>query len=462
MNDLTTTDPLYDKLDRAVLNSIKITPGGGMVIDTFGQMVEVAKLLSILDVAVPPHLRNKPRLCLAVVMQAQQWEMDARAVASQSYVVKNRDTESVAWMAQLLHAVIERKAPIKKRLDVRYEGEGETRVCIVSGTFHDEDAPREWRSPPLGVRRPKSGGSPLWTAKPDVQLFYDTSRDWCRIYCPDVLLGLYSRDEMEEFGATTNGNVQFARVVNPLADAPPPPAPPPQAAPEPPPAAAAPPAPKRARAPKAPERPSYEAGAYVQLNMPNPPLRLVREGKLYGTVQQGDVGIVEGPRDANAYAVNWTTLPGYTLLVADTDLVPATEAAIATVKEPPPAEEEPPPPAEVPEEQPSMFDPVPLPVEPDAPEPVVADEPPKLKLVDAEYYPEPYDERTSAEYSAYTRAWLDRAVAEKWPHADVIKRFAAEKELRHVLVDGWSSMAEWESLKTAYRNAVAKLQPPIT
>jgi hypothetical protein len=457
MNDLTTTDPLHDKIDRRALEGIVINPDGGMVIANFGQIFELAKLLSALGIAVPPHVRGNREIALAIVLQAQQWQMDPRAVAAQSYVVVNRGVETLAYQSQLLHSVIERKAPIKHRLHVRYEGEGDDRVCIVSATFKGEDEPREWRSPPLGKRRPPRNqdgvtkGSPLWVTKPDVQMFYDTSRDFARVYAPDVLLGLYTRDELEEFGQP-----EFTRVVNPLADAPPPP--PRQAAPEPPPSPAPPPAPKRTRAPKAPERPSYEAGAYVQLNMPNPPLRLVREGKLYGTVQQGDVGIVKGPSGTNAYAVNWTTLPGFTLLVADTDLVPATEAAIATVEkeEPPPPAPSEPPPAEEPEAQPSMFDTA----ESDAPADV-ADAPPNLKLVDTEYYPEPYSERTAAEYDAYTRAWLDRAIAEQWPHTDVVKRFAAEKEMRHVLADGYG-MAEWDALKAQYRDVVAKLQPPIT
>jgi hypothetical protein len=86
--------------------------------------------------------------------------------------------------------------------------------------FKGETEPREWKSPKLGDRRPKpqtrrnrqtgeeyttTSGSPLWESKPLVQLFYDTSRDWARIYCPDVTLGLYSRDEMEDVGFSDTG-----------------------------------------------------------------------------------------------------------------------------------------------------------------------------------------------------------------------------------------------------------------
>jgi hypothetical protein len=115
-------------------------------------------------------------------------------------------------MSQLIHAIIEARAPIKERLRVHYEGEGDDRVCIVSAIFKGEDQPREYRSPRLGDRKPKprqsrdgeewAPGSPLWQTKPDLQQFYDASRDFARVYFPDVLLGIYTKEEMEEVGYT--------------------------------------------------------------------------------------------------------------------------------------------------------------------------------------------------------------------------------------------------------------------
>jgi hypothetical protein len=52
-------------------------------------------------------------------------------------------------------------------------------------------------------------GSPLWDKKPDVQLFYDTSRDWTRLFAPTATLGIYSPEEMIEtpVGPDTARNV---------------------------------------------------------------------------------------------------------------------------------------------------------------------------------------------------------------------------------------------------------------
>jgi hypothetical protein len=206
-------DLIERKVDRAITKDILISrEAGGVDIRQLDQVMEAAKLMSVGDSMIPAHLREKPGACFGIIWKALAWGMDPFAVAEMSYEVENKKSgeRKVAYMSQLIHAVIESRAPIKHRLKVRYEGEGDDRVCIVSGTFTNEDEPREHKSPRLGDRKPAkrqsrdgedwSPGSPLWYSKPDVQLYYDTSRDWARIYCPDVLMGIYTKDEMEAVG----------------------------------------------------------------------------------------------------------------------------------------------------------------------------------------------------------------------------------------------------------------------
>lgn len=181
---------------------------GGLNIQSMGEVIDMAKLMATSGKAVPEHLRGNPGMCWAICLSAIEWKMSPIAIANKTYVTNDR----LNYESQLVHAVIEARAPLKERLKARYEGEGDDRVCIVYGTFRGETEPREHRSPRLGDVRPPHGdkkdaagkpirkGSPLWDKKPDVQLFYDTSRDFCRIYCPDVLLGIYTPDEVEQYG----------------------------------------------------------------------------------------------------------------------------------------------------------------------------------------------------------------------------------------------------------------------
>jgi hypothetical protein len=189
---------IEDKIDKEAAGSITLY-SGGIAVSQMRDLMELAKMMAIAGEAIPPHLRGKPGTCLAVCIQAHEWRMSPFPVANKTYVVNDR----LQYESQLVHALIEARAPIKERLHVDYEGEGLERRCIVWTTLKGESAPRVFKSetlrklmPPMGEKGRK--GSPLWDKKPDVQLFYNASRDWCRIYCPDILLGIYTPDEVDE------------------------------------------------------------------------------------------------------------------------------------------------------------------------------------------------------------------------------------------------------------------------
>jgi hypothetical protein len=107
-----------------------------------------------------------------------------------SYVINDR----IAYMSQLIHAVIEGRAPLQRRLDCLYDGEGPTRTCTIVGQFIGGEI-REYTTPKFKDIRVKN--SPLWEDDPDQQLFYTASRSWARKWCPDVLLGVYTKEELQ-------------------------------------------------------------------------------------------------------------------------------------------------------------------------------------------------------------------------------------------------------------------------
>lgn len=164
---------------------------GGVSFATALEVMEFAKLMALADSAVPQPFRKNAGMCLAVTFQAIEWQMSPFQVANKAYVVNDR----IGFESQLIHAVIEARAPLQHRLDCRYEGEGPTRKCIVTGMFTNGDQ-REYESPQLGSIRVKN--SPLWHSDPDQQLWYYASRSWARKWCPDVLMGIYTREELAE------------------------------------------------------------------------------------------------------------------------------------------------------------------------------------------------------------------------------------------------------------------------
>ncbi len=159
------------------------------------EVVEFAKIMSKADIALPQHLRANVGACLAVAMQAMDWEMSPFAVAAKSYVVKG----AIAYEAQLIAAVVNTRSGIEGRLKYSYDGEGENLTCTVTGKLDGEEY--SYTSPPIGAITTKN--SPLWKADPQQQLGYYSSRSWARRYTPEVILGVYDRDEAQSFKDVT-------------------------------------------------------------------------------------------------------------------------------------------------------------------------------------------------------------------------------------------------------------------
>ena len=181
---------IEERLDVEQAGRVPIKTTGGVQFATMMEVMDFAKLMAVSKSAVPVFMRGEAGICLAIAIQAIEWNMSPFSVARKAYAVK----DIVAYESQLVHAVIEARAPLSGRLRCEYEGDGVDRVCIVTGYLRGEAEPFVLRTPPIGRISPQN--SPLWKTDPDQQLWYYGSRAWCRRYCPDVLLGIYTPDEV--------------------------------------------------------------------------------------------------------------------------------------------------------------------------------------------------------------------------------------------------------------------------
>jgi hypothetical protein len=169
-----------------------VDTGSGMALmpKDLAETVKFAELMSRSGVAVPKHLRENPGACMAVILQSLHWQYDPFQVANKSYSVNDR----LAYEAQLITAVVNTRAPIQGRLKYAFAGEGAALRCTVTGVVDGEEL--IYQSPPVGQIAVKN--SPLWKSDPEQQLSYYSGRAWARRHTPEVILGVYSRDEAEE------------------------------------------------------------------------------------------------------------------------------------------------------------------------------------------------------------------------------------------------------------------------
>ncbi|EFF8619525.1 recombinase RecT [Escherichia coli] len=191
-------------------NDIAITSQPGATVGTaaaifspegMNQLVRFAELMSQSKATVPKHLEGKPADCLAVTMQAAQWGMNPFAVAQKTHVVNG----TLGYEAQLVNAVISSSSLLATRLNYRWSGDwsnvnGKTDkspnlTVTVSAVLKGEAEPRE-----LTISMAQAGvrNSPLWEQDPRQQLAYLCTKRWARLHAPDVLLGVYTPDELQE------------------------------------------------------------------------------------------------------------------------------------------------------------------------------------------------------------------------------------------------------------------------
>jgi len=142
---------------------------------------------------LPKHLTGSPGDCLRVVELALRTNQSPYALADKTFLVGGK----IAFEGQLCAALLNASPILAKRLSYEYTGEGDAMACTVSATIAGETEPR------VVVVRWKDGhdqspsNKPLWKRQPEQQLAYWGARVWGRRHAPEVLMGIYTPDEVE-------------------------------------------------------------------------------------------------------------------------------------------------------------------------------------------------------------------------------------------------------------------------
>ncbi|MBX5238673.1 recombinase RecT [Rhizobium sp. NLR22b] len=190
---------IAERTERLPMDSVGMSTGstGAKIApQNLAEVVKFAEVMCRADIALPKHLRGNAGACMAVALQALDWQMNPFAVAGKSYQVNG----TIAYEAQLIAAVVNTRSGIKGRLKYRYDGAGDQMTCTVTGVLDGEEY--SYTSPPVGAITPKN--SPLWKTDTAQQLGYFSARSWARRYTPEVILGVYDREEAEQFQGPDN------------------------------------------------------------------------------------------------------------------------------------------------------------------------------------------------------------------------------------------------------------------
>lgn len=156
---------------------------------------ETALIMSEGRTTVPKHLQGSHADCMAICLQAAQWGMNPFAVGQKTHLVNG----TLGYEAQLVNAVVSSSRAIKGRFHYEYGGQwprGTDAWVRVGAVISGEDE-MQWGEK-LYPSEVTTRNSPLWKTAPKQQAGYLAVKYWARTYCPAVILGVYSPDELEE------------------------------------------------------------------------------------------------------------------------------------------------------------------------------------------------------------------------------------------------------------------------
>ena len=184
------------------------------------RLERIADLMASGKTTIPQHLRGSRGDCFAVVLQSMQWGMNPIAVAQKTHLVNG----TLGYEGQLVAAVVNTSKAVKDRFHFEWYGpwekvigkftikrgeKGEYRVpgwgmsdeegcgIRVWATLKGEAEPRVLD---LLLAQARVRNSTQWADDPKQQLAYLAQKKWARLYAPDVILGVYTPDELAEPG----------------------------------------------------------------------------------------------------------------------------------------------------------------------------------------------------------------------------------------------------------------------
>lgn len=195
------------------------------------RLIRVAELMATGRSTVPKHLQGNVGDCMAVAMLATRWNMDPFAVAQKTHLING----TLGYEAQLIAARINNSGVVSGRFSFEWYGEW----TKVIGRFIEKDSKRtpgeKYRAPGWSLADEKGLGvkvwatikgeseprvldillsqagvrnSTLWADDPKQQLAYLAQKRWARLYAPDVILGAYDADELQESIPRDMGTVE--------------------------------------------------------------------------------------------------------------------------------------------------------------------------------------------------------------------------------------------------------------
>jgi len=159
-------------------------------------MLQTANALSKSDI-IPEQFRNKPANCFIALDTARRMGASVLEVMQSMYVVHG----SLGWKATYAIALANKRGPWMGQLMFDTEGSGKT-LSVTCWAMHALTGEKISRTVDMKLAEAEKWTSnPKYKTMPEQMLCYRAATFLIRLYCPEVLLGLQTTEELDDMPA---------------------------------------------------------------------------------------------------------------------------------------------------------------------------------------------------------------------------------------------------------------------
>jgi len=161
---------------------------------TFEQMLAMAKIYAQ-STLIPSQYRGNVADCYIALEMSQRMNANAFLIMQNLFVIKGKPSFSGQFIIAMLNAC-GRFTPIKFKIS----GVGDKRECIAYAT---EKGGELLEGPVVSIQMAKDEGwyskdGSKWKTMPEIMLRYRSASFFGRMYAPEMLMGIYSKEEIIE------------------------------------------------------------------------------------------------------------------------------------------------------------------------------------------------------------------------------------------------------------------------
>lgn len=185
--------------------------------DTFNLAYQMAKGMSQ-STLVPQTFQNNPANCLIALEQSNRLNISPMAVMQNLYIVQSKPSFSSSFIIGLINA--SGKYDMELQFDEE-EKDGKPYSCTCWTELNGRKVTGIKITMDMAEKEGwlKKNGS-KWQTMPQVMLRYRAASFFARMNCPELSIGLYSKEELDDFPSANGGKKNKASLNTILADEP--------------------------------------------------------------------------------------------------------------------------------------------------------------------------------------------------------------------------------------------------